>query len=205
MSVNPADFSSTSASSRVSAHQQRLADLLSQHRQIPVAAVADSAALDQLIHTMQQRQLQIAEITLRTHYGLEAIRRLKQLHPEWVVAAGTVLDAEQLASAAAAGADFIVSPGYLAELSQAALEHDCPLLPGVMTPSDVMSARRAGHRLLKLFPARSAGGIEMLANLAGPFGDVRFCPTGGINPEDIEQYLSQKNVIAVGASWLAKP
>jgi len=188
----------------VSPHDQRLHEILQHHRRIPVVAVHDENDLAPLLERLRTRAISIIEITLRTAFGLEAIHQLKATHPDWVIAAGTVLDSEQLSAAARAGADFIVSPGYLPELSNLATQLDVPLLPGVMTPSDIMAARRGGHRLMKLFPAHVAGGLSMLSSLAGPFPDVMFCPTGGIGPDDMDGYLAQKNVIAVGASWLAQ-
>ena len=122
--------------------------------------------------------------------------------PELVVGAGTVLTPDQVDAAVDAGARFIVSPGLTPALIAAARQSGLPLLPGVMTPSDVIAARQAGFEQLKLFPARQAGGMGMLQALAGPFPDVTFCPTGGITAETAPEFLALPNVGCVGGSWL---
>lgn len=142
------------------------------------------------------------EITLRTPVALEAIRRIRQAFPQAHVGAGTVTTPEALRQVTEAGASFAVSPGLTRPLIEAAAAGTLPLLPGVMTPTEVMTAVDAGFRFLKLFPAEQAGGLAMLKALAGPFNGLRFCPTGGIGPESAPAYLSQPNVICVGGSWL---
>ena len=146
--------------------------------------------------------VRLLEVTLRTAQGLEAIRIIKQTVPEAIVGAGTVTTAEQFSAAIAAGAEFIVSPGLSPELLQAAKDWGGPYLPGVATPAEVMQARNAGFRYQKLFPAEVVGGVEMLKALFGPFSDVKFCPTGGISPENYQTYLQAPNVFSVGGSWL---
>jgi 2-dehydro-3-deoxyphosphogluconate aldolase/(4S)-4-hydroxy-2-oxoglutarate aldolase len=118
------------------------------------------------------------------------------------VGAGTVTTPEALRQVAAAGATFAVSPGLTRPLIEAATQSSIPLLPGVMTPTEVMAAMDAGFRFLKLFPAEQAGGIPMLKALAGPFKELRFCPTGGVTPTSAPDYLAQPNVVCVGGSWL---
>ena len=188
----------------ITAHQTRLAQILSAHPKVPVVALKSMDLLPRLLQKLDQMEISLAEITLRTDCGLEAIASIKAQRPDFVVAAGTVLDASQLEAASAAGADFIVTPGFLPHLSELAVKLDIPLLPGVMTPSEVMLARCHGHRIMKLFPAQTAGGVGMLKDLAGPFADVQFCPTGGIGEADMEAFFTLPNVIAVGASWLGK-
>jgi 2-dehydro-3-deoxyphosphogluconate aldolase/(4S)-4-hydroxy-2-oxoglutarate aldolase len=119
-----------------------------------------------------------------------------------IVGVGTLTQPEEFAAARDAGAVFGVSPGLTPALIAAAKSSGLPLLPGVMTPSEVMSAREQGFKQLKLFPAVPAGGIGMLNALAGPLGDVMFCPTGGISQETAAQFLALKNVACVGGSWL---
>ncbi len=143
------------------------------------------------------------EITLRTPVALEAIRQIRQAYPEAHVGAGTVTTPEALRQVAEAGAAFAVSPGLTRPLLEAAAGSGLPLLPGVMTPTEVMAAADAGFRFLKLFPAEPAGGIPMLKALAGPFRELAFCPTGGISPATAAAYLAQPNVVCVGGSWLA--
>jgi 2-dehydro-3-deoxyphosphogluconate aldolase/(4S)-4-hydroxy-2-oxoglutarate aldolase len=141
------------------------------------------------------------EVTLRTPVALESIRSIREACPEAVVGAGTVTSPETLLQAAQAGAAFAVSPGLTDALAHAAAR-GFPLLPGVMTPSEVMRARSLGFTHLKLFPAEQAGGLGMLKALASPFPEVRFCPTGGLTPESAPAYLAQPNVVCVGGSWL---
>jgi 2-dehydro-3-deoxyphosphogluconate aldolase/(4S)-4-hydroxy-2-oxoglutarate aldolase len=142
------------------------------------------------------------EITLRTPVALEAIRRIRKTFPQVHAGAGTVTTPEALRQVEDAGACFAVSPGLTAPLIAASATSPVPLLPGVMTPTEVMIAMDAGFKFLKLFPAEQAGGLAMLKALAGPFKDLRFCPTGGVGPESAPAYLAQPNVICVGGSWL---
>ena len=128
------------------------------------------------------------EITLRSALGLSAIRLLREQRPELIVGAGTVLDAAMLAEAEAAGAQFIVSPGSTAELLDAALQSPLPLLPGVASASEIMLGYTLGYRRFKLFPAEVCGGVAALKALGGPFGNIRFCPTGGVNARNAVDY-----------------
>jgi 2-dehydro-3-deoxyphosphogluconate aldolase/(4S)-4-hydroxy-2-oxoglutarate aldolase len=123
--------------------------------------------------------------------------------PDAIVGVGTLTRPQDFAHAADAGARFGVSPGLTPAMVQAAHETGLPLLPGVMTPSDVIAARMAGFSELKLFPAQQAGGIGMLKALGGPFPDVTFCPTGGVSAENAPDFLALPNVACVGGSWLA--
>jgi 2-dehydro-3-deoxyphosphogluconate aldolase/(4S)-4-hydroxy-2-oxoglutarate aldolase len=120
-----------------------------------------------------------------------------------IVGVGTITRPEQFARAKQAGAVFAVTPGLSPALIEAAPNAGMPVLPGVMTPSELISAVEAGFDLLKLFPAQVAGGVAMLKSLAGPFADVGFCPTGGVSPENMTEFLAQANVLCVGGSWLA--
>jgi 2-dehydro-3-deoxyphosphogluconate aldolase/(4S)-4-hydroxy-2-oxoglutarate aldolase len=119
-----------------------------------------------------------------------------------VVGAGTVLDAAQYAQVAAAGARFVVSPGYTSELAAAAKASGVPWLPGAVTASEVMRARADGWCMLKFFPAQAAGGAPVLKAFAAVFQDVSFCPTGGVTPENAASYFGAGNVVCVGGSWL---
>ncbi len=141
------------------------------------------------------------EVTLRTPAALAAIRAMKQV-PGAVVGAGTVLDPAQLASALDAGAEFIVSPGLTEPLGKAAASADIPFLPGTSNTGDVMRARDLGFTRLKFFPAEAAGGLPVLKALAAVFGEVRFCPTGGITQESAPVWLAEPAVACVGGSWL---
>ena len=142
------------------------------------------------------------EVTLRTRVALEAIRAISREVDDAIVGVGTISRAEHFQQAVDAGARFGVSPGLTNELIDAAQANKLPLLPGVMTPSDVIAARAAGFFALKLFPAQQAGGIGMLKALSGPFPDVTFCPTGGVTAASAPGYLALPNVGCVGGSWL---
>ena len=156
-----------------------------------------------LARALARGGLPAIEITLRTPVALEAIRRASQEVPEALVGAGTILDAAQFNEAESAGARFIVSPGLTRELLEAASESEVPLLPGAITPSEIMSARQAGYSLLKFFPAEQAGGITFLKALSSPLAGVRFCPTGGVSAANAPDYLKLPNIVCVGGSWVA--
>lgn len=169
---------------------------------IPVIVIEDLAHAIPLARALVAGGVRVLEVTLRTPVALKAIRALAREVPEAIVGAGTLTRPEEFAEARDAGACFGVSPGLTPALIAAARDSGLPLLPGVMTPSDVIAARLAGFRALKLFPAQPAGGIGMLQALAGPFPDVTFCPTGGITAETAPEFLALPNVACVGGSWL---
>lgn len=169
---------------------------------MPVIVINDLAEAIPLAQALVAGGVRFLEITLRTGLGLEAIKLIKQTVPDAIVGAGTVTSSEQFAAALAQGAEFIVSPGISAELLDAAQNWGGPYLPGVATASEVMQARNAGFRYQKLFPAEVLGGLAALKAFAGPFADVKFCPTGGIGQTNYQDYLAQSNVFAVGGSWL---
>lgn len=146
--------------------------------------------------------IRVLEVTLRTAAALDCLRAIAAEVPEAILGAGTVLNAGDLDAAAAAGARFAVSPGATEALLEAGREAPIPLLPGVMTPSDVMRAQAAGYTAMKLFPAAQAGGLGMLKALAGPFPQLLFCPTGGIDVATAPNFLALPNVACVGGSWL---
>jgi 2-dehydro-3-deoxyphosphogluconate aldolase/(4S)-4-hydroxy-2-oxoglutarate aldolase len=143
--------------------------------------------------------LPVFEVTLRTPVALDAIRAMKQV-PGAVVGAGTVLDPLQLMDARAAGAEFIVSPGFTTRLGETI--GATPWLPGISTTGDIMRARDLGFTRLKFFPAEAAGGLPVLKALAAVFGEVRFCPTGGISQDSAPAWLAEPAVACVGGSWL---
>jgi 2-dehydro-3-deoxyphosphogluconate aldolase/(4S)-4-hydroxy-2-oxoglutarate aldolase len=169
---------------------------------IPVIAIDDLAHAVPLARALVAGGICVLEVTLRTIHGLPAIRAIVQQVPGAIVGVGTLTQAVEFAAARDAGAVFGVSPGLTPALIEAARQSGLPLLPGVMTPSEVMAAREAGFRQLKLFPAMQAGGVGMLNAIAGPMPDVLFCPTGGISQESASQFLACKNVACVGGSWL---
>lgn len=182
---------------------ERLLAIMEAQPVIPVLKITNAADAVPLARALAKGGLPAIEITLRTPAALDAIRAAADAVPEAVVGAGTILDAGQFDAAERAGARFIVSPGLTARLAQAASLSETPLLPGAATPSEIMAAAEAGYSLLKFFPAEQAGGAAWLKALASPFAGVRFCPTGGIGPQNAADYLSLGNVVCVGGSWIA--
>ncbi|GAB3438144.1 bifunctional 4-hydroxy-2-oxoglutarate aldolase/2-dehydro-3-deoxy-phosphogluconate aldolase [Massilia solisilvae] len=178
-----------------------LLDIMRSATVIPVIAIDDPATAVPLARALVAGGIRVLEVTLRTAHGLDAIRAMSQVEGA-IVGVGTLTQPEEFAAARDAGAVFGVSPGLTPALIEAAKKSGLPLLPGVMTPSEVMAAREAGFRQLKLFPAVPAGGVGMLSAIAGPLPDVTFCPTGGISIDTAPQFLKLKNVACVGGSWL---
>ena len=179
-----------------------LLDIMRASPVIPVIAIDDPAHAVPLVRALVAGGIRVLEVTLRTAHGLSAIRAIAEQVPEAIVGVGTLTRPEEFKLARDAGAVFGVSPGLTPALVAAAKDSGLPLLPGVMTPSEVMAARESGFRQLKLFPAVPAGGIGMLNAIAGPLPDVMFCPTGGITAETAPQFLACANVACVGGSWL---
>jgi 2-dehydro-3-deoxyphosphogluconate aldolase/(4S)-4-hydroxy-2-oxoglutarate aldolase len=169
---------------------------------IPVIVIEDLTQAVPLAKALIAGGVRVLEVTLRTAPALEAIQRIAREVPEAIVGAGTLTRPQDFAEAINAGARFGVSPGLTPALIQAAHNTGLPLLPGVMTPSEVIAARLGGFRELKLFPAQQAGGIGMLKALGGPFPDVTFCPTGGVSSANAPDFLALPNVACVGGSWL---
>jgi 2-dehydro-3-deoxyphosphogluconate aldolase/(4S)-4-hydroxy-2-oxoglutarate aldolase len=170
---------------------------------IPVLTIQDIAHAVPLARALVAGGLPVLEITLRTPAALAAVEAIARALPEAVVGVGTLTRAVDFAAAERAGAKFGVSPGLTPELAAAARGARFPLLPGAMTPTEVIAARIAGYNVLKLFPAEQAGGIPMLRALGAPFPDVLFCPTGGISRSTAPDYLALGNVACVGGSWVA--
>jgi 2-dehydro-3-deoxyphosphogluconate aldolase/(4S)-4-hydroxy-2-oxoglutarate aldolase len=169
---------------------------------IPVIAIDNLDHAVPLAQALVAGGIRVLEVTLRTAHGLPAIRAMAREVPDAIIGVGTLTQSDEFIAARDAGAVFGVSPGLTFNLINAAQASGLPLLPGVMTPSEVMAAREAGFRQLKLFPAVPAGGVGMLNAIAGPLSDVTFCPTGGISQETAAQFLACKNVACVGGSWL---
>ncbi|MDC6118871.1 bifunctional 4-hydroxy-2-oxoglutarate aldolase/2-dehydro-3-deoxy-phosphogluconate aldolase [Serratia rubidaea] len=146
--------------------------------------------------------VRVLEVTLRTEYGLDAIRSIAKEVPEAIIGAGTVINPQQLQAVTEAGAQFAISPGLTADLLQAATAGTIPLIPGISTVSELMLGMDYGLREFKFFPAEANGGVKALQAIAGPFPQVRFCPTGGISPGNYRDYLALKSVLCIGGSWL---
>ena len=181
-------------------------DLREMLRPVPVVPVLTIRRADDavpLARALMAGGLSVLEVTLRTDAALDAIRHIAEEVPEAVVGVGTLTRATEVDAVLEAGARFAVSPGLTAEIADAATEAGLPLLPGVMTPSEALAARDRGFDVLKLFPARVAGGIALLKSFRGPLPDLLFCPTGGVDASSFRDYLALSNVICVGGSWVA--
>ncbi len=178
-----------------------LLDIMRSASVIPVIAIDDPDHAVPLAQALVAGGIRVLEVTLRTEHGLGAIRAMAGV-PGAIVGVGTLTQGAEFAAARDAGAVFGVSPGLTPALIEAARKSGLPLLPGVMTPSEVMAAREQGFRQLKLFPAMQAGGVGMLNAIGGPLPDITFCPTGGISVDTAPQFLACKNVACVGGSWL---
>ena len=172
---------------------------------IPVIVLTDAGQAVQMARALVAGGIRMLEVTLRTPQALACIEAIARDVPEAVVGAGTVRNAADAQASAMAGARFIVSPGYTNALGQACRDAGLPLLPGVATGTEIMMALGDGLAELKFFPAMQAGGPAMLKAWGGPFGDVRFCPTGGVTAANALDFLALPNVVCVGGSWLTPP
>jgi 2-dehydro-3-deoxyphosphogluconate aldolase/(4S)-4-hydroxy-2-oxoglutarate aldolase len=179
-------------------------ELLALDPVIPVVALDDATDAVPLARALLDGGLRTIEVTLRTPDALAAIERIAADVPEIAVGAGTITTAAQARDAVAAGARFLVSPGTTPRLLDALLASQLPFLPGVATPSDVVALLERGITAAKLFPAAAVGGIALLQTLAGPFPEMRFCPTGGITAASAPAYLQLPNVACVGGTWIAR-
>ncbi|MAT95111.1 MAG: keto-deoxy-phosphogluconate aldolase [Halioglobus sp.] len=178
------------------------ADTLSASRVLPVVTPRGVDVTVRTAEALLAGGMRAVEITLRTPDALDSLRAVKQRLPELVVAAGTVRDAASVDAAVDAGADFCVSPGISGAMLDACAARGVPFLPGVATASEVLLGTSAGLSLFKLFPAVAVGGMELLRSLRGPFPEVRFCPTGGLGPDNYRDFLALPNVICCGGSWM---
>jgi 2-dehydro-3-deoxyphosphogluconate aldolase/(4S)-4-hydroxy-2-oxoglutarate aldolase len=170
---------------------------------IPVLTLSDLDHAVPLARALVRGGLHVLEITLRTPAAFGCFEAIRKAIPDAIVGVGTLTLAVDIARADRAGAQFGVTPGLTPELAAAARGARFPLLPGIMTPTEVIAARHAGFNVLKFFPAHQAGGVGMLRALAAPFPDVLFCPTGGITRASAPDYLALSNVVSVGGSWTA--
>jgi 2-dehydro-3-deoxyphosphogluconate aldolase/(4S)-4-hydroxy-2-oxoglutarate aldolase len=171
---------------------------------IPVLVLEEEMDWAALAATFVEAGLPVLEITLRTPLALDAIRAMSTVEGA-IAGAGTVLNERQLDQATKAGSQFIVSPGLTEPLGKAAVASGVPFLPGTANAGDIMRGLDLGLERFKFFPAEASGGIPTLKALAGPFGDVRFCPTGGIRPDTAADWLALDAVLCVGGTWFVKP
>ena len=169
---------------------------------IPVIVLHDVAHAVPLARALVAGGIRMLEVTLRTPQALQCIEAIAKEVPDAVVGAGTIRSAADAQASALAGAQFGVSPGYTRAVGKACHDIGLPLLPGVATGSEIMTAQEDGYTQLKFFPAMQAGGLPMLKAWQGPFGDVTFCPTGGISLANAHEFLALSNVACVGGSWI---
>ena len=169
---------------------------------VPVMVIDDLAHAVPMAKALAAGGITVFEITLRTPVALDAIRAIREAMPEALVGAGTVLNPQQYNDAVAAGAQFIISPGFTDKLLTHAAANAVPLIPGVSTPSEVMTALDLGYTHLKFFPAEANGGAPALQAISAPLAQVKFCPTGGVGPKNVAAYLALKCVATVGGSWM---
>lgn len=172
-------------------------------RVVPVIVLTDPAHAVPLAHALLEGGIDVMEITLRSDAALAAIEAVAKAVPEMHLGAGTVTRIAEVQRVIDAGATFALSPGCTDELVEAVKAAKLPFIPGVMTPGEVMHRREQGFTLMKLFPAAQAGGMGMLKALGAPIPDVMFCPTGGVSPENLNDFLKLPNVAMAGGSWLA--
>ncbi|MDD2060440.1 bifunctional 4-hydroxy-2-oxoglutarate aldolase/2-dehydro-3-deoxy-phosphogluconate aldolase [Pseudomonas sp. GD03860] len=180
----------------------RIDQICTQARILPVITIAREADILPLADALAAGGIRTLEVTLRSQHGLKAIQVLREQRPELCVGAGTVLDRKMFAAVEAAGAQFVVTPGITQDILEAGVQSELPLLPGISTPSELMMGYALGYRRFKLFPAEISGGVAAIKAFAGPFGDVRFCPTGGVNPGNVRNYMALANVMCVGGTWM---
>ena len=172
---------------------------------IPVIAFNSVDEALPLCKALADGGLPAAEVTFRTACAEECIRKIHEEMPEMLLGAGTVLTVEQVEQARAAGAKFIVSPGYNEDVVKHCINIDLPVLPGTVTPSEVTAAENLGLKVTKFFPASQYGGLNTIKALAAPFVGHRFMPTGGVSTANVEEYLSSSAIIACGGTWMVKP
>lgn len=171
---------------------------------VPVVVLEDAKDAAPLAKALCEGGLPCAEVTFRTAAAEESIRQMSQAYPDMLVGAGTVLTTEQVDRAVAAGAKFIVSPGFDPEIVDYCLEKDIPVFPGCITPSEVAMAVKRGLKVVKFFPAEQFGGVATIKALAAPYVGLKFMPTGGVSPKNLRDYLGCKSIVACGGSWMVK-
>lgn len=176
--------------------------LLKECRVLPVVTPLDENSTVELAGALQRGGMKAIEITLRSAAAMDSIRAVQERVPEILVAAGTVITPQDLEAVQEAGVKLALSPGATPELLAAAAASRLPFIPGIASASELMQGLAHGFDMFKLFPAEALGGRAMLKSLGGPFPQVRFCPTGGLNPANFRDYLALDNVVCCGGSWM---
>ena len=173
-------------------------------KKIPVVVIKELPETDKILTALKNDGINTAEITFRTACAAEAIAYACKNYPDMNVGAGTVINAEQCEAALAAGAKFIVSPGLSPAVAKICNEHGVPYYPGCVTPTEIMAALELGITTVKFFPANVYGGLKAMKALAGPFPQIKFIPTGGIDATNLDEYLAWEKIAAVGGSFYVK-
>ena len=171
---------------------------------VPVVVLDDAEDAAPLAEALVKGGIPCAEVTFRTEAAEESIRIMSEKYPEMLVGAGTILTVDQVARAVAAGAKFIVSPGFDPEIVDYCLKKNIPVFPGCVSPSEVAQAVKRGLKVVKFFPAEQAGGLAMLKAMAAPYTMLKFMPTGGINTKNLKEYLGFSKILCCGGSWMVK-
>ena len=169
---------------------------------VPVVVLEDAKDAVPTARAMAAGGVDVMEITFRTAAAADSIKAVSAECPEVLVGAGTVVSLEQCKTAVACGAKFIVAPGFDEEVVRWCVENNIPVLPGCVTPTEIMAAMKLGLHVVKFFPAGVYGGLKAMKALSGPFGSVKFVPTGGVNSENIAEYVAAPFIQAVGGSWI---
>ena len=179
---------------------EKLAEMLV----VPVVVLDDEKDAEMLADALVKGGLPCAEVTFRTAAAEDSIRIMSTKYPDMLVGAGTVLTIEQVDKAVAAGAKFIVSPGFDPEIVDYCIEKEIPVLPGVVTPSEAIQAVKRGLEVVKFFPAEQYGGVATIKALAAPFTMLKFMPTGGVNVKNLQDYLGCSKIVCCGGRWMVK-
>ena len=177
-------------------------DLANHGPVIPVIVINKVEDAVPMAEALLEGGIKVLEVTLRSSCALQAMEQIAKHVPDAIMGSGTVRNLKDAQASKDVGCKFAVSPGYTSELGQFARKIGLPLLPGVSTGSEIMTANADDYYFLKLFPAVAVGGINLLKGFAGPFGDVKFCPTGGVTVESAPQFLALPNVVVCGGTWL---
>lgn len=179
-------------------------EIFTELKVVPVVVLDDAKDAEPLAKALVEGGLPCAEVTFRTEVAAESIRIMTEVYPDMLVGAGTVLTTEQVDKAVESGAKFIVSPGFDPEIVDYCIAKNIPVFPGCISPSEVAQAVKRGLKVVKFFPAEQSGGLAMIKAMAAPYHMLKFMPTGGINTENLKEYLACDKILCCGGSWMVK-
>lgn len=179
-------------------------EIFAELKVVPVVVLDDAKDAEPLAKALVEGGLPCAEVTFRTEAAAESIRIMTEVYPDMLVGAGTVLTTEQVDKAVESGAKFIVSPGFDPEIVDYCIGKNIPVFPGCISPSEVAQAVKRGLKVVKFFPAEQSGGLAMIKAMAAPYHMLKFMPTGGINTENLKEYLACDKILCCGGSWMVK-